>query len=99
MIRHLVTFKLAATDEAQRVKDAHELRARLTALASVIPEVISLDVFFDDGRVAGHWDAVLVADYASVEALATYQAHPEHAKVMAFTTAVSEQRAIIDFEV
>ena len=98
MIRHLVTFQLAATRPAQRAQDAAELRDRLVALSKVIPEVISLDVYFDVGRIDGHWDAVLVADYASNEDLETYQRHPEHAKVMTFTTSVSAQRAVIDFE-
>jgi hypothetical protein len=98
VIRHVVTFKLAATDEASRKRDADELRRRLLSLPPIIPEVLTLDVWFDLGRVASHWDAVLVADYASNEDLEVYQANPEHAKVLAFTTSVTSDRAIIDFE-
>ena len=97
MIRHLVMFKLAAEDPGQRRVDIEQIRSRLKALSD-LEGVLSIEVYPDLGVVSNHWDVVLVADYASVEALDAYQAHPRHSEVVTWINGVVTDRAIVDFQ-
>lgn len=99
MIRHVVAFKLAADDHDDRRRDAATLRDELISLVGKIAELRHLEVGLELGLVAGHWDACLVTDFASVADLETYQAHPEHVRVVAATGPLVADRAIVDYEV
>jgi hypothetical protein len=98
MIRHIVAFKLSATDEAQRTTDADGIREHLSALLGVIPGVRDLAVHRDLGLVDTHWDVVLVSDHDDNAALEGYQAHPAHKDASAWISTVVTDRAIVDFE-
>ena len=99
MIRHIVEFRLAATEPAQRATDAAVIRESLTALVGVIPGLIGMTVAPDLGLVDGHWDVVLVSDHDDNAALEAYQAHPAHKEAAARVSEVVTDRAIVDFEV
>ncbi|HEV7741265.1 MAG TPA: Dabb family protein [Pseudolysinimonas sp.] len=98
MIRHIVEFKLAATDPAQRATDADGIRQHLTSLQGVVTGLRSITVLPDLGRVEGHWDLVLVSEHDSAEALEGYQAHPAHREASAWVAARVSDRAVIDYE-
>ena len=98
MIRHIVEFKLSATDPAQRAIDADGVRDHLTALLGVVPGLRSLTVLPDLGDVDTHWDLVLVSEHDSVDALNGYQAHPAHKEASAWVSTVVSERAIVDYE-
>lgn len=98
MIRHIVEFRLAATDPAQRANDADGIRARLGALVGVVPGLQRLEVHRDLGLIDTHWDVVLVSDHDDNAALEGYQAHPAHREVSAWISTVVTDRAVIDFE-
>lgn len=98
MIRHIVEFKLAATDPAQRAKDADGIREHLTALVGAIPGLRGMTVSPDLGLVDTHWDVVLVSDHDDNAALEGYQAHPAHKEASAWVSTVVTDRAIVDFE-
>lgn len=98
MIRHIVQFRLRATDPAQRAEDTDGIRAHLTALVDVVPGLRRLDVHPDLGLVDGHWDVVLISDHDDNSALEAYQAHPEHKSASAWVSGVVTERAIVDFE-
>jgi heme-degrading monooxygenase HmoA len=99
MIRHIVAFKLSATDPDQQASDAAGIASHLEPLASVIPGVIALEVRRDLGIVPGHWEVVLVSDHDSVDALEAYQSHPSHVEAAAWVSTVVSGRAVVDFEV
>lgn len=100
MIRHVVMFMLAATDESQRDSDVTEARARLDALLGVVPGLKAISFTRDLGLIAeGHWDVVLVSDHDDVAALDGYQAHPAHQEAGAFIRSITSDRATVDFSV
>jgi hypothetical protein len=99
MIRHIVMFRLTATDPAQRAVDVEGLRSHLTALVGVIPGLQRMTVDPDLGAVDTHWDAVLVSDHDSAEAVAAYQVHPGHVEATAWVNTVAGERAVVDYEV
>jgi len=99
MIRHIVAFKLAASDPDQQATDAAGIASHLEPLASVIPGVLALEVRNDLGIVPGHWEVVLISDHESVEALESYQSHPAHVEAAGWVSTVVSGRAVVDFEV
>ncbi len=99
MIRHIVMFRLGATDELQRRDDAHGIAERLQALETQIPGIQSIRVDRDLGLVKGHWDVVLVSEHDDNAALEAYQVHPAHKEVAAWIGTVVSDRAVVDYSV
>jgi hypothetical protein len=98
MIRHFVMFRMTATDPAQRAIDVEGLRSHLTALVGVVPGLQRMTVDPDLGAIGTHWDAILVSDHDSSEALAAYLAHPGHVEATAWVNTVAGERAVVDVE-
>lgn len=98
MIRHVVSWKLAATDAEGKSRAFAEIAEALGTLPSLIPEIRSMHVGRDLGDTEGNWDAVLIVDYATAADLASYQVHPEHLKIKAIIGARTVDRATVDFE-
>lgn len=97
MIRHIVMFRLAATDDLQRRDDAHGIAERLEALQTQISGIQSIRVDRDLGLVAGHWDLVLVSEHDDNAALEAYQVHPAHQEAAAWVGSVVSDRATVDY--
>ena len=97
MIRHVVSWRLAATEPTARAADAAAIVERLEALVGVVPEIRALQVGTD---VVGepNWDVVLIADYEDLDALARYQVHPAHEAAAAFIRSVTTEKAAVDVQ-
>lgn len=96
-IRHVVTWKLASTDEAERAEQAAAVKAKLEALVGVVPEIERLEVGVN--VLPGNFDLVLISDFADLDAVARYQVHPAHEAVAAYIRSVVDGRSAVDFEV
>jgi hypothetical protein len=96
MIRHVVLWKLTATEPEQRRSDAEGIRERLTPLVGVVPGLRSLTVGADTGWTDGNWDVVLVSEHDDEAAVAGYQVHPAHVEAAAWIRTVVAQRACVD---
>jgi hypothetical protein len=99
MIRHIVTWKLKATDEAGKADAFAAISAALAPLPAIIPEVQNLLVARNSAYADVNWDVVLTAEYDSVEALGAYQVHPDHQAAASIVREHVAERASIDFEV
>lgn len=99
MIRHVVTWKLRALDEAQRDEEAQGIVDRLRSLVPLIPEIKSLEVARNSAFPEQNWHVVLIADFDDLAGLETYQQHPSHQEVVAYVRSVIAERASVDFEV
>lgn len=96
-IRHVVAWRLAATDEAERSAHADDIVRRLTSLVGVVPSILSLSAGAEALYVGTNWDVVLIADFADQEGLEAYQVHPAHKEVGAFIRSVVADRVAVDF--
>ena len=95
MLTHVVIWKYRA-DVDEGVRSEHvKLLARLESL---IDDVESLSVGFDVLNLPRSFDTGLVAQFRDRAALEAYTVHPEHIKVVAFGSQISEQVASVDFE-
>jgi len=99
MIRHVVSWKLTAVDDAQRDLDAAAIIEGLESLPALIPEILALEVGRNVAPYADNWDLTLIADYESLDALEAYQVHPEHQRVVAIVKPRVSARSNVDFEV
>ncbi|MCS3442280.1 Dabb family protein [Microbacterium phyllosphaerae] len=99
MIRHVVTWKLAAEDADERAEQAAEVARRLNALDGVVPQLRSISAGANVAYPDANWDVTLVADVDSIAALEEYQVHPAHEEVVAYVRSVVASRVAVDFEV
>ena len=98
MIRHVISWKLAAEDAAGKDAAFAELAEGFGALPHLIPEIKSLQLGRDIDETDGNWDVVLIVDYENTDDLEIYQQHPEHKKVAALVKSVTTARSAVDFE-
>jgi hypothetical protein len=98
MIRHVVAWKVAATEPAEREAAADEITRLLSSLRGVVPSISALTVGPNMAYFEANWDVVLVADFATLSDLDAYQVHPEHQAVVPQIKALVAQRAAVDFE-
>ena len=98
MIRHIVAWKLAAEDPAERAAQGRRIAADLLALRGVVPSLLDISVG-PDVIGGGNWDVALVADFADRAGLDAYQTHPDHQAVVGYVRSVVSDRVAVDFEV
>ena len=98
-LRHVVTWKMAAEDPAERSEHAAGIAARLQGLVGVVPSVRALSTGVNALDLAGNWDVTLVADFDDAAGLDAYQVHPAHQEVVAYVRSVAGGRSAVDFEV
>jgi quinol monooxygenase YgiN len=92
MIRHIVMWKFRPGTEEQRDQFLDGLRG----LQGVIPQLLRSEVAVNVGQ--DNYDAVLVSEFESLEALDTYKNDPRHQAVAALCTSIREDRVAVDYE-
>jgi hypothetical protein len=97
MLRHVVSWKLAAEDTATKQEQFATIAAALESLPPLIPEIHSLTVGSNIAYPESNWDLVLIADYDDADALEVYQTHPEHVKVTHIIRPLVAKRSAVDF--
>lgn len=100
MIKHIVMWKLK--DEANghtKKENALEIKCRLEALVGVIEEIKFLEVGVNCNTTdEAAYDACLISEFETMDALARYQVNPAHKAVSAFVKEVRLARTVVDFE-
>lgn len=92
MIRHIVMWKFRPGTEAEQQTFLEGLRG----LQGVIPQLLRSEVAVNVGE--GNYDAVLVSEFADLEALETYKNDPRHQAVSALCKSIREDRVAVDYE-
>ncbi len=98
MIRHIVMWKLAATDPAQRAVDAAGIKAGLESLVGIVDGLSRLEVGADVGVIDANWDVVLISEFDDNDALEGYQIHPDHIAVGQWVKTVVTDKATVDYD-
>ena len=92
MIRHIVMWKFRPGTETEQKEFLEGLRG----LQDVIPELLRSEVAVNVGE--GNYDAVLVSEFESLEALETYKNDPRHKAVSALCKSIRTDRTAVDYE-
>ncbi|MFF1571206.1 Dabb family protein [Leifsonia sp. NPDC058292] len=98
-IRHVVSWKLATADPAERAEQAATIKRGLEALPASIPEILALEVGVNALSPEANFDVVLISDFDDADAIARYVEHPEHEKVASYIRSVVQARSAVDFQV
>ena len=85
-------WKFRPGTEAAQKKFLESLRN----LQGVIPQLLRSEVAENMGE--GNYDAVLVSEFESMEALETYKQDPRHQAVSALCKSIREDRVAVDYE-
>ena len=92
MIRHIVMWKFRpGTEEEQE-----QFLTGLAALQGVIPQLLKSEVARNVGE--GNYDAVLVSEFESLEALDQYKNDPRHKAGSALCKSIRTDRVAVDYE-
>ena len=94
MLTHIVCWKYKPGTSAEQRADHI---ARLRALPSFIPNIVSFEVGSDILHLERSFDTGLVAVYPDREALDAYTDHPEHLKVAALGKEIADRVVSVDF--
>ena len=92
MIRHIVMWKFRPGTEAEQARFLEGLKN----LQGVIPQLLKSEVAVNVG--ADNYDAVLVSEFESLEALEIYKNDPRHKAVSALCKSIREDRVAVDYE-
>lgn len=92
MIRHIVMWKFRPGTE----KEQAQFLEGLKQLQGVIPQLLKSEVAVNVG--ADNYDAVLVSEFESLEALEIYKNDPRHKVVSALCKSIREDRVAVDYE-
>ena len=92
MIRHIVMWKFRAGTKSEQ----EEFLTRLAALQGEIPALLNSRIERNIGEDSNA-DAVLIADFADLEALKRYKEDPRHMAVSALCLSIRESRTCVDF--
>jgi hypothetical protein len=100
MIKHIVAWTLKdhakGNDKATNAKLMQEMFA---SLRGKIPGMLKLETGIDFSKTDASYDVMLYTEFESKEALAGYQAHPDHKALMPFIAEVRVGRMLVDYEV
>jgi hypothetical protein len=96
-LRHVVSWKLTATDPAANREHRDTITAALESLPPLIPEIRSFTVGSNVVESDRAFDLVLIADYDDEAALAAYTVHPEHQRVVGIVSPLVAARSVVDF--
>ncbi|MBQ8850469.1 MAG: Dabb family protein [Clostridia bacterium] len=100
MIRHVVMWKFKPEAEGKtKLENMEWVREHLYALMPIIPEIKRMEIGFDVKHTDMSMDLLLLTEFDSMEALATYAEHPEHLKVSQYVRKVIETRVVLDCEI
>lgn len=94
MIRHIVMWKFRDGTE----REQEEFLARLAGLYGVIPQIKSSQVFRNVGPES-NYDAVLCAEFDSMDDVAAYRDDPRHKAVSALCKSIRTDRVALDHEI
>ena len=95
MLQHYVLIKFKTGTSYEHIG---EFCKRMLALRTTISDIDHLEIGRDILHDARSWDLILIMRFASIEALRSYQQHPEHLRLMAFNQPSVANVASVDFE-
>ena len=100
MVKHVVMLRMKEYDnKTQKLENALKLKKAIEALQIYIDELKFIEVGLNFNVKPHSYDLVLTATFESEEALERYRNHVEHKKLMVFLRTVTDQSAVVDYEI
>ena len=100
MVKHIVMWRLRDSAEGvSKEENAVKLKTRLEALPAEIPELEFAQAGINFCADPAAFDVVLYAEFKDKAALATYQAHPAHLRLIEFLAKIRTDKGVVDYEI
>jgi hypothetical protein len=97
MVRHIVAWSFAeGITGDEKLKNAQRIKKELEELKGMIEGIVSIQVLINPLQSSDS-DLMLDSVFQDVEALNTYQTHPEHLRAAGFVRSVTTNRKCLDF--
>ena len=94
MIKHIVMWKFKEGERENMLL----FRDRLLALKGKIPEIRAMEVGINMNPSDRSFDAVLVSEFDSMEALNAYSTNPLHVEISDFCKSIRTAAHSVDYE-
>lgn len=94
MIKHVVMWKFKEGEYENMLL----FRERLLSLKGKIPEIMAMEVGVNINASDRSFDAVLISEFDSLDALKAYSANPLHVEVSKFCKSIRTQSVSVDYE-
>ncbi|MBO5572134.1 MAG: Dabb family protein [Ruminococcus sp.] len=99
MIRHIVMFKLKATEGMSEYDNAAEAKKRFDDVIANVKELKKGELVINSKDAdQSNYTVSLICDFDDIDGLNAYQVHPAHVNFAKFLGTVKTDRACIDYE-
>lgn len=98
MVKHIVLWNFVDTlsDEEKKAAGA-KMKALLEPIREKVPGAVEIQVAANE-LSSSNRDIALISTFETVEALQTYQTHPDHVAAGTYVRSVTCNRACMDYE-
>jgi len=86
-------------NKTQKLENALKLKKAIEDLKIFIDDLKRIEVGLNFNEKPHSYDLVLTAIFETEEGLNNYRNHPEHKKLMIFLKTVTEESAVVDYEI
>ena len=99
MVKHIVFWRLKDSAHGNdRATNARLIKHRLEGLRGRIPGLLSIEVGVDFVAAEASSHLALYCEFVDKDALAAYQAHPEHQAIVPFVVEAAAERRMVGYE-
>ena len=95
MIKHIVFFKINVDNKPEELR---KLKSMIEDLGKTVPDVIKIEAGINFSERDAAYDIALVSEFRDRKALAAYQVHPEHQKLVEYLKGLDREVAVVDYE-
>ena len=100
MIKHVVMLRMKEYDnKTQKLENALKLKKAIEHLKIFIDDLKHIEVGLNFNVKPHSYDLVLTSTFETEQGLDNYRNHPEHKKLMIFLKTVTEESAVVDYEI
>ena len=98
MVRYCVMWKFKPSDGKTPKELAEDVKEKYESLLGLVPGLTSIEVGVNRNEGKTSYDAVMIADFDSWEALAAYKADTMRDNVIEYVKTIAEVRAKVEYE-
>lgn len=100
MVKHVVMLRMKEyNNKTQKLENALKLKKAIEHLKIYIDDLKRIEVGLNFNEKPHSYDLVLTAAFETEKGLDNYRNHPEHKKLMVFLKTVTEESAVVDYEI
>ncbi len=98
MVRYCVMWKFKPSDGKTTKEIAEDVKERYESLMGLIPGLLQVEVGINRNESATAYDAILIADFESWEALTAYKADTMRDNINKYVETLSKTRTRVEYE-